>query len=472
MFIRGTIYLMLSQTVFLLCGYGVHIFLAREFGPAMYGNFGVIISIIVWFELAVIRGIPTAVQNFIAKDQKNAFAIKNFFFYAQLVIASILFIILLVSSPLIANLLNDRSLTDFIRIAAFDLIIYALYALYVSVQNGLSEFKKQAIIMSSYSLFRFLSILLLVKLGFALKGALIGNIIGSFTGMIIGILFCKLKKKEPKPLHKKEFIQFAIPTTLFFIVVNLLYNIDLWYVKSYLLNEAAGYYTSAQNLARLPLFFFFALSFTLLPLLAKAIEERNYEEAVTYICQSLRILALVLLPVILLVNATSEPLIEMLYSEKYMPSVSILNILIIAFSLLAFYITMTTILIAKNKPAIPLIITFCLVLLDIMLNYKLIPIWGTLGAAVSTTFTACVGSMIIGFWVFKDYGVNFKIISLVKIITASLIVFAVSNLYSTKGEWLIVNYILLLSVYIGLLVFFREISRAELLTVRSFLLKR
>jgi len=145
MFIRGTIYLMVSQVVFLLCGYGVHIFLAREFGPTLYGNFGVIISIIVWFELAVIRGIPTAVQNFIAKDQKNAFAIKNFFFYVQLLIASILFIILLVSSPLIANLLNDRSLTDFIRIAAFDLIIYALYALYVSVQNGLSEFKKQAI---------------------------------------------------------------------------------------------------------------------------------------------------------------------------------------------------------------------------------------------------------------------------------------------------------------------------------------
>ncbi len=471
MLIRGTIYLMLSQVVFLLCGYGVHIFLAREFGPTMYGNFGVIISIIVWFELAVIRGIPTAVQNFIAKDQKNAFAIKKFFFYIQLLIATILFIILLVSSPLIANLLNDGALTDFIRIAAFDLIIYAIYALYVSVQNGLGEFKKQAIIISCYSLFRGLSIILLVKLGFALKGALIGNMIGSFAGMVIGISFCKLEKKKPKTLNKKGFVQFVIPTTLFFLVVNLLYNIDLWYVKAYLLKEAAGYYTSAQNLAKVPLFFFFALSFTLLPLLAKAIEERNYEKAVTYISQSVRILALVLLPVILLVNATSEPLIEMLYSEKYMPSVSILNILIIAFSLLAFYISMATVLIAKNEPSIPFIITFCLVLFDIILNSRLIPLWGTVGAAVSTTFTACVGAVIIGFWVFKDYRVDFKIMSLVKIITASLVVFAVSNLYSTRGEWLIANYILLLSVYIGLLIFFREISREELLSARRLLLK-
>jgi len=72
---------MIGQAVFLLCGYGVHIFLARRFGPSLYGNFGVVISILVWFELAVIRGLPTAIQKFIAEDQDNVYAIKRFFLY-------------------------------------------------------------------------------------------------------------------------------------------------------------------------------------------------------------------------------------------------------------------------------------------------------------------------------------------------------------------------------------------------------
>ena len=176
-FAEGTLYLMISQGIFLVCSYIVHIFLAREFGPDIYGNFGVVISILVWFELAVIRGIPTVVQNYIAKDQENAYSIKRFFLTVQLLVAFVLFLILMFFAPLIAKLLNDDRLTYFIRIASFDLIVYAMYALYHSVQNGLREFRKQAVIISSYSISRCVSIVILVMLGQSLTGAFIGNIV-------------------------------------------------------------------------------------------------------------------------------------------------------------------------------------------------------------------------------------------------------------------------------------------------------
>ena len=462
---------MIGQAVFLLCGYGVHIFLARRFGPSLYGNFGVVISILVWFELAVIRGLPTAIQKFIAEDQDNVYAIKRFFLYWQVLIAALLFLILFAAAPLIAAALHDDRLTDFIRVAAFDLIIYAIYALYLSVQNGLREFRKQAIIISSYAVVRLVSIFTLVLLGLSLTGALIGNIIGSLGGLVLGIRFCKLEKKESAPFHKKKLIMFAVPTTLFFVVSNLLYNIDLWYVKSLLVNEAAGYYASAQFLARVPLFVFFALSFTLLPLLSQAIKERKDEDAQHYISQAVRILALVLIPMIFLVLSTSEPLVEMLYSAQYKPSAPILNVLIVAFSLLAFYTCMSTVLIAKNQPMKVFVMTLCLVVFDMILITKLIPRWGTLGAATSTTLTAGIGSLVIGIVVFKEYKLEFRLRYLMKIILASLVVFSISNLYSIKASWLLINYVMLLSVYFGLLVVLNVISRKELAAVKNLILK-
>lgn len=132
---------------------------------------------------------------------------------------------------------------------------------------------------------------------------------------------------------------------------------------------------------------------------------------------------------------------------------------------------MSTVLIAKNQPMKVFVMTLCLVVFDMILITKLIPRWGTLGAATSTTVTAGIGSLVIGIVVFKEYKLEFRLRYLMKIILASLVVFSISNLYSIKASWLLINYVMLLSVYFGLLVVLNVISRKELAAVKNLILK-
>ena len=61
---RGTIFILISQLIFLFSGFAINIILARSLGPSEYGIFGLVLSILIIAELFVITGIPEALKKF------------------------------------------------------------------------------------------------------------------------------------------------------------------------------------------------------------------------------------------------------------------------------------------------------------------------------------------------------------------------------------------------------------------------
>jgi O-antigen/teichoic acid export membrane protein len=465
---KGTIYLMLGRIVFLISGYTIHVCLARLLGPKTYGTYGVVISFLIWIELAVITGIPTAVRRSVAANSHLLTAIRKKCTKMQLLYSGGVFVFLLLLSPLIANLFGDKRVELYLRVAAIDIPVYALFSLHVGLINGMRDFGRQAMSMVVYSLTKVTMIVILVFIGFSVLGALAGNIFASCSGLVATLFLCRSYKSGPHHCDKDacksaEIIKFAVPIIILTLARHLLINLDLFCVKTMIKDGAqTGFYASAGALAKTPYFIFLGLISALLPSLSKSIAEGNKDLTAYYIRQAMRFLCILAIPLALLVIATSENLISLVFSSTYLPAASILPVLFAGLTFFTFFVTLSTVLIADNKPYLVFYITVPLNILHFLLNLKLIPIYGICGAAWATTLTTFVAMLIVGGLVFYRFRTLVDLASLFRVGLGSCLIYAIARLYQAPQGFLLIEYFLLLGLYVAILFLTKELKRNDL----------
>ena len=69
---QGTVQIMLGRMVLFASGYFVAMLLARRLGPAEYGLYGIILSVVLWIEAIGDFGIPEAATKLIPEDENRA----------------------------------------------------------------------------------------------------------------------------------------------------------------------------------------------------------------------------------------------------------------------------------------------------------------------------------------------------------------------------------------------------------------
>ena len=425
--VRGTACLMAGKAVFLVCGYTVHLVLSRYLGPQYYGMYGVIMSLLIWVELTVITGIPTAVKKYVAETSHLTTAIKKKATRMQIVHSGAVLLLLLAMAPMIAGLLGDKRLTTYLWIAGFDIPVYALFHLYAGVMNGRRDFGRQTISLVVYSLSKVTAISLLVFLGYSLTGALVGNILASLVGLAAAFLFCRsyditqahgtaqsndaaqpyntsLSAGEQADCDGSAMVRFAIPIILLALTHQLLLSLGLFCVKA-LTEDAAqtGYYTLAGMLAKAPYFIFLGLSATLFPTLVHSLSEGRPEQARSHIKQALLMLSILAIPLAIVGSTASGTIISVCFSDTYLPAAHILSVLIIGSTFFTYLITLSAIMVADNKPYLMLGIVVPLIALNFVLNLKLIPAYGPVGAAWGTTITTMIGLVAAAAFVYRRF---------------------------------------------------------------------
>jgi len=465
---KGTICLIMERVTFLVIGYAIHLFLARYLGPEMYGIYGVVISLLIWAELTVITGIPTAVKKYVAENSHLVKIIKNNAVRMQVYHSGVVFVLLLGLSPVIAAILGDKRIGSYMIIAVIDVPVYALFHLYLGVINGMRDFERQAMSMVAYSLSKVAAILAFVFLGLSLIGALVGNIVASFFGLAVAMLFCRsYDSGQPAGVRlnfdSAAILKFAIPIILLTLSSHLLLNLDLFCVKALVQDDAqTGYYTSAAALAKTPYFIFLGLTATLFPSLAESISSGNKELTKSYINQAFRLLFMFTTPLIFLVIPTSQNLISLAFSNTYLPAAPLLSILIIGSTFFTFFLTLTTIMISDNKPYLMFYIVLPLIILDFLLNLKLIAVYGTAGAAWATTITTLIGMITIAALVIHRFRTLINPGSVLKVVVGSLIIYTIARLYQAPKMFLLVEYGVLFGLYVAILFLLKEIKKKDL----------
>jgi len=458
---RATFLLMISQVIFMVSGFLIHAGLARILQPVDYGTFGLVMSILVVVEVLVITGIPEAIRKYGGEQPEVMKELIKKTLSWQLGYCVAVFLLFWLISPLIAAFFNDKNLTFLLRLASLDIIIYGLYKFYLAAQNGLHRFESYTTIGIIYSITKLAAIMGLVWLGFSVSGALIGNMVGSLVALVFAFVFTRLKDSDETP-ETVHYLWFAGQNVFYFVGLNLLFSIDLWFVKYFLEDANVGLYVSAGLFAKLTYSLSLALSAVLLPSISRAVKLQQSRRIRDLTKESIRYvtIALVLLNIIVILNA--KGIIRLFFGEEYLSAEPILSMLMVGLSMITLTAIINTIMIAKDSMRNCLIQVLLLVALDVILNIILVPKLQMYGAAISTFLVGLVGMIMAGMHVWTEFKSVIFSMSMVRLTGVTLILIVVSQFLSEGKPAVFINPVIIGAIYLSLLWFTKEITAVDL----------
>ncbi|MDZ7267400.1 MAG: oligosaccharide flippase family protein [candidate division KSB1 bacterium] len=467
MLLRGTFLLLIGQGLFLACGYGISVVLARWLGPQEYGVYGIVYSLLMVCELCVVAGIPNALQRYVGEDPGRAGALHRVLLRWQLGYTVVAWGAALAAAPLLAGFFNDARLVPLLQIALFDVLFFSFYWYYAGMLIGQKHFGRQTLVAGTYSVSKFLFTAGLLWAGFGVVGALVGNILGSLCGLVLGWWWTRLPH-DTAAVDRRGLLHFIVPNILYSIGVNLFFYIDLWVVKYHLSGTVVGFYTAASTIARIPYSFAIALTGALLPGLSHAVARRQRLESERLIRQALRLTLLAVLPLLALVSSSADALAVLFFGAAYAGAGEILRLLMVGLSLYAVFMVINTMAMAGGGMKVCTLIVFVLLPVDLAFNLFGVPRWGATGAALATTATLLLGVLANTYYVTRLFGIALHAAPLLRAGAAAVLVFALSGCFPTTSPWeLLVKFAALLAGYVVLLRLFGEIDREDMMKLRA-----
>lgn len=463
---KGLVYLSVSSGIFVVAGYVVNLWLGRYLGPVNYGMYGVVISLMSMVNLVQSAGLPNAVSKYIAEDESNADGILAKGLTLQTVATIIITFTYFLLSAFIANLLQDRSLIPYIQLSAFILPAYGIFNLYVGYYNGLHRFGRQALLSIAYSVVKIIAVVGLSSVLF-LTGALAGFIIAPAIALATGF---RLPKRFDTDFPAKKLILFSLPLIGFALFSTLQQSVDLYLIKALSVSaKDPGYYTASQNIARISFFGLSAFSIVLFPSISRSVGQKNIEKTKDLINRSLRYVLMILLPITLMISATSGNIIKLLYSSSYLPAQESLSILVIGFAFLTIFGVCANILNGAGSPRLSMAIALLSAGLSALLCLILIPSMGIAGAAWATTAGGFVSVLLAASQVYRKFRRLVSPVSILRILFASIVLYAIARFFQPGSIMLPVFYLLLFVLYVLLLTLIGEITAKDWNTLKRLL---
>lgn len=471
---RGTLYNIISKTVYLSCAYVIHASLGRVLGPEEYGIFGTVFALFNILYLFLTAGIPSSVSKHIAGDKTIAYSVTKVAVRTQLISASLVSVAVFGGAEFFASaIFNDTELSRFIRMAALTVIPIALLYVYVGALLGTRQFPKEALLLIFRAIVRAIVVLgMVLLLGLGLDGAIYGYVFAAIFGMVVVGSFCRFPKSEIK-FDVRKLIYFAVPLTLSAGTVSLLLNMDIILIKRIVgYNNQVGFYTAAATVSHLLYYIGASFAATLLPSIAGSYHKNETWLVKKYILQSTRYLLIILVPIVVVICATSGNILELVYGERFLAASQPLSVLAIGLGFFSLTMVLSTVIIALGHPWISTSILAVTVVLNLVLNYILISRYGILGAAVATTASHLFSMLITGLYVMKKTNAVIQLVSLVKIMGTGAFIYLTARLLPFNGLMLPVLLVLLFLLYFAVLFILREFQTEDYDVVRGILGKK
>jgi O-antigen/teichoic acid export membrane protein len=460
---RGTIVLVLSKALFLVGSVLIHVFLGRYLGPEGYGQYGLVMSILLWFEVVVSSAVPWAVSKVISERKLLARHVFLQGIGIQLIFSMTVLAVFVLLTPTLARVFGDAAIRILLWWVALDIPFFALLSIVLTYYNGLQRFGRQGMVSISRILFKVLATILLVMGGYAIKGALVANIVASLLALITGLFLLRLPSPSTHRVRLvRRVLSFGVPYTLYLLSAQLLLSLDLWSVKILVDDPAAaGFYTSAQTISRVPYFLFLGLTTALFPALSHSVSSGQEEASRVQVRQAMRLQALILLPTGAIVCASPDAVVRLFFGADFQPAVGPLAVLIWGMILFTCYYNLAVILSVIGRPLAAVGFSLIFILGDGLLNWLLVPRMGTTGAALATLFTSVSGTVVLAVVVSRRFGTLLSRHTLFKLAVATGLVFWLSARMPWGGVLLILEGLVLLAIFMGIMVALREVQRKD-----------
>ncbi|MCK4677477.1 MAG: polysaccharide biosynthesis C-terminal domain-containing protein [Bacteroidales bacterium] len=383
----------LSSNVFtIINGLIISIILSRQLGPSGFGLYSAILVVPLIVISITQLGIRASAIYFIGnKKYKTDLIVSNILMI--LIFSSLLGV---VTAGVVFFVMNDENFSILMILLVLLIIPPRLAAIQIGgIFLGLEQIKK-AMMLNWLTIFiNLISVIVLVWiLAFQINGALLSMLIAYC--IITGWAFFVIRKEhivifKPDFHIIKNLLKKGIVFALAFLIIQLNYRIDILILKELVSLKEVGYYSLgasiAEKLWQLPL----AIGIVLMSRTANATDQQAINISTAKLFRVSLIAGVMAAGILFVITPVVVPAI---WGKDFQPSIRILQFILPGILFISQYRILSSRLSGIGLPQIAIYVFFPALIINIVLNYWWIPLYGAMGAVMATNASYTFGSII------------------------------------------------------------------------------
>lgn len=460
--VKNTLWIGFSTILIKIFRALIIIYAAGLLGTEEYGIFTYATGIVAIFAVFSDMGLSSILTRELSKNIEKMREYFSTALFIKFSLLSGMTILILSITPFISKF---EASTKIVPIIALSIIFESLRSFFYSIPRAQNRMQTESFFGIMNELFCISLIIFFFLKNPSPETLAHSFMIGNGIGLIATLVFNKNYLLEAPKYFIKELVTPLIKLTMPFAVLGIfgifMTNIDSVIIGIFGNEEMLGLFGAAQRpigiLYIIPGF----LSTSLLPLLSLFIKEKQNEKVTSLIKISSQISLTLALPIIVGGIIIAGPLINSVFGISYMGAVLTFQLLLVTLLFVFPGTIFAEVLIAGDKQKIFLFTGIVGALLNVSLDFLLIPKHGIAGSAVATIIAQAVVNIFFYLKVRQSYKVNMTQ-GLYKSIIA-VIIMAITTYFLTTLSWpLLIILPLSAIIYIGLLLLMKDRSILEL----------
>jgi O-antigen/teichoic acid export membrane protein len=296
----------------------------------------------------------------------------------------------------------------------------------------------------------------------ALYGLLIARIVTFIVGIVL-IIFDGIKFVAPSMALLKAYMKFSLPLVPFVLSAWVITLCDRYIIGFFLGIGAVGVYSAAYNLGNIIKSFIGPLWMVLLPAVAHLYENQQIVELKNHLKYSFKFFLLFAIPAFIGLSVLARPILTSFTTIEF--AAGFLIVPVIAFATLfwaASTIMGNTLMLSKKTLTITMIYT-CSALINIILNFVLVPVMGMMGAAIATFITFMLHFIVMSKISLKELSFEIDLVFILKsILSAAIMGIVIYFMRPTGIAFIIISICVGIVIYFGVLLLVQGFTKKEL----------
>lgn len=468
--VGGSVRVLLAEALFPLTGLITAIYLTRALGKADYGLFTLASTFIVWIEYVINALFARASIKLIgaARDWQP---VGGLLLRAHLIVGLLVVAIVWSVAGPIARGLGAPAIAAYLRLFAIDVPLFALALTHRNILIGIGGYRQRAWIGAGRWIARLVLIILLVELGFSVKGAILGSIGASLAELAIGRYYIRPKLFHPESLPTRRIWDFAVLLFLSSICLQLV-RMDLFALKALGASLAqTGVYAAAQNLSFIPGLLGISITPLLLSTLTRLHRDGEFAEARAIARNSIRVVIVAVSFAAAGAGAGRE-IVALIFPPEFSAAGPLVSVLLFAGVASVTIAATNSLFIAHDRPGWTLLLSGPLVPLAIVGYLLFVPRYGAAGAAAVTTICTVLGAIAGVVAAIRLWELTLPLTTIAHSLILAAGAFAAAYFWPTPGLWVVPKLIFICALLAGAFLLSGELKANEISFLRSMIPRR
>ena len=467
-FLKDVLTIGIAQAIMGIGGFLVLPLITKTLGSYSYGLwYQIVITISLLTSLSQL-GLTNSMIRFLAAEKDPVKINEGFlsivFFVTSLGLAFSLTVFFL--SDIIALILfNDISISFLIKAGSFLILFNAVAQISIYYFRIFQQTIKFSIFTICQAFGQIFLMYVFISFGLGIFGAIIGSLLAQIFIFLLSIFFVikEIGFAIPKFTALPLYLRYGLPLAPMLILDWLKNSNDRYLITFFLGIQVQGIYSAAFLIGSITMILVLPLQMILLHRLSQIFDENKLDQVINLLNDSVKYFALLALPTAFGLSFLAVPLLNIITTPDF--SVGAPLIPFFAFGGVFFGLTQiwSNIMQLVKKTHIVLYVYLFIAILNISLNFILVPFMGILGAAISSFCSYLVMAVLTYLITIRYLKIHIDYKFFIKSMTASVLMgFALLLLHPITLVQITSSVILGILIYFSLLFIFKGFNKDEI----------